>query len=932
MAVNMRTDIAALVGLLLLAGSPGPATVAGSDGPAGAPPTRGSAATWLKLQRLCTTASVLHSTAHPDDEQGGLLAWLAHGHGVRTGLLTLNRGEAGDNALGAALFDALGLLRTEELHAAGAFYGLDAQYYTLAADYGFSKRLDEALEQWDRDAVLRDMVRAIRTMRPLVVISRWQGNARDGHGQHQAAGALTPEAVRAAGDPARYPELAREGLRPWRVRKLFMGGVRAEEPWTVRIDTGEYSAALGDTYQNIGRRGLSYQRSQNGGRFVRGSGPAFLHYRTVRLEDGAESTSAESSGRSFFEGIDTSLLGIYAMLGAEAPPGGLDRLKAIASAISDARSAFGPADPAALAPHLARALRLTRQARDAERDEDVRFLLAVKERELVDTMNAAIGIELEALAVPPDAREASGPAAMFAPPPTLGPLTPGQACQVRATLSAARQIEVRSIVLESPRAGRDLTIETTRAAEAGLKPGLSGNGPETGRTNGGAGLPAAAEASAGHHSLGRRWQPGPRAQQPVTHTWRVIVKPDAEPTRPYFERSSIADSHYTARDPALVGRPSAPPLLTAVARYAIDGTEVPVTAPVVRRESNLPYGERRELEVLPAVTLSAAPRTLIVRPKDQAVRDVYVDVTNEGAATSADVSVAAPAGWTIAPPVATVSLNQAEHRRITFSVQPPLDAPAATLTAQARVGDRTYTSGYEIVRARDLPLRYLTRDAHVRVQPVDVSFAPGLRVGYVMGVGDEVPAAIDQLGATVTLLGPDDLATGDLGRFDTIVTGTRAYAVRADLRTHNQRLLEYVKHGGNLVVLYNTPELVPGEHAPFPAELPADSEEICEERAPVEILAPEDPLMTTPNRITAADFDGWIEQRGSKFFSTWDQAYTPLLSSHDRDQPPQRGGMLHARYGKGHYTYMAYALHRQLPGGVPGAYRLLANLLSVGRR
>jgi hypothetical protein len=197
-----------------------------------------------------------------------------------------------------------------------------------------------------------------------------------------------------------------------------------------------------------------------------------------------------------------------------------------------------------------------------------------------------------------------------------------------------------------------------------------------------------------------------------------------------------------------------------------------------------------------------------------------------------------------------------------------------------------------------------------------------------MGVGDEVPAAIAQLGLEVQLLGEADLASGDLSGFDTIVTGTRAYAVRSDLRTHNARLLDYAKAGGNLVVLYNTPEFTPETQAPFPASLPQDAEEVSEERAPVEILAPDHPLLSSPNRIGPADFDGWIEQRGSKFFATWDSRYTPLLSTHDRGQPPQHGGMLHAQYGRGHYTYMAYALHRQLPAGVPGAYRVLANLIS----
>ena len=211
-----------------------------------------------------------------------------------------------------------------------------------------------------------------------------------------------------------------------------------------------------------------------------------------------------------------------------------------------------------------------------------------------------------------------------------------------------------------------------------------------------------------------------------------------------------------------------------------------------------------------------------------------------------------------------------------------------------------------------------------------MKIAPNLTVGYVMGVGDELPAALAQLGAKVQLLDAAALAQAPLDRFNAIVLGTRAYAVRADLRANNARLLEYAKNGGNLIVLYNTQELDPATQAPFPGKLPSSAEEVSEEDAAVTILAPDHPVFTTPNRITAADFDGWVEQRGSKFWTEWDAAYTPLLECHDRGQAPQRGGWLHARYGKGHYSYVAYAFHRQLPFGVPGAYRLMANLLSLG--
>jgi hypothetical protein len=205
----------------------------------------------------------------------------------------------------------------------------------------------------------------------------------------------------------------------------------------------------------------------------------------------------------------------------------------------------------------------------------------------------------------------------------------------------------------------------------------------------------------------------------------------------------------------------------------------------------------------------------------------------------------------------------------------------------------------------------------------------GLEVGYVMGIGDEVPAALAQLGANVRLLGERELTGGPLSQFDAIVTGTRAYAVRQDLATANRRLLDYVRDGGNLIVLYNTQELDPKLYAPYPGELTRSAEEVSEESSPVEILAPAAPVLNTPNRITKADFENWVEQRGSKFWSAWDSRYTPIIATWDRGQPPQKGGWLHARFGKGNYTYFAYALHRQLPYGVPGAYRILANLLSL---
>src|SRR5688500_16262423 len=241
----------------------------------------GVAAAWHRPLKLRTTASVMHTTAHPDDEHGGVLAVLSRGLGARVSLLTLTRGESGDNAIGPELFDALGLIRTEELLIADRYYGVDRQYFGTLADYGFSKRLDEAIEKWGREQVLRDAIGVIRTERPLVIVSRFQGNQRDGHGNHSAAGLVTREAFRLAADPSVFPDQLARGLRPWQPLKLYMGGVRENEDWTLRVDAGAYDPVLGDSYQSFARRGLSFQRSQNGGRFNAQPGPSVSYYQRL---------------------------------------------------------------------------------------------------------------------------------------------------------------------------------------------------------------------------------------------------------------------------------------------------------------------------------------------------------------------------------------------------------------------------------------------------------------------------------------------------------------------------------------------------------------------------------------------------------------------------------------------------------------------------
>ena len=525
-------------------------------------------------------------------------------------------------------------------------------------------------------------------------------------------------------------------------------------------------------------------------------------------------------------------------------------------------------------------------------------MLALKERQFEDAINAALGIDFSAVAQPAGTPKPTGPAAAFAAPPTMDSVVRGQTFDVNLRFTNHGSSPVNLIRYEIP--------EPSSAVVGGVAAGVTPS--EVARD----------------HTFSR--------------TISIAVPADAPFTRPYFSRDSLMENRYTVGNAKSIGQPASKPPFVATAHYSVNWVALQKTVPVMRREAQLPYGyAMRELAVVPALALSVSPRQAIV-PQSGADRRVHVqvEVTNNAASGSTgQVALQLPDGWTSDPKSVPFAFTRAgEKSRYQFTVAVPAIASREyAVQAVATANGHDFAEGYDVIEHRDLETRYLYHDAVSRVRGVDVKIAPDLKVGYVMGVGDDVPAGIAQLGAQVRLLEAHDLATSDLSQFDAVMTGTRAYAVRDDLRTYNRRLLDYVRGGGNLIVLYNTPaEFDPHTFAPYPADLPRNAEEVSEEDSPVAILTPARPEFTRPNTITKADFEGWVEQRGSKFFSTWDQAYTPMIETHDQGQAPQKGGWLTATYGKGHYTYFAYAFHRQLPYGVPGAYRLLANLLSLGRQ
>jgi LmbE family N-acetylglucosaminyl deacetylase len=889
---------------------------------------QGAAGLGLALRRLQTTASVLHVGAHPDDEDSALIARLARTDGARVAYLSLNRGEGGQNRIGAELFDALGVIRTEELLQARRLDG-GQQFFARTFDFGFTKTLREAQTRWDERAVLADMVRVIRTFRPLVVVSRWRGTTADGHGQHQFSGYLAPRAFRAAGDPAQFPEQIGEGLRPWQAKKFYVSanpnaagannagdavaGVVRVDASVVRVETGDYDPLLGRSAYELAMEGRSQHKSQ-GETALELRGAQASGARLVETAPGVPHSGAPE--RTLFDGIDTSLRGIARAAGLQDET--LDRdLQAIQGDAATALEKFNALDPRTVLSALVAGLSHARAARrdlGRARDEAARaeadFLLAQKEREFTEALRLAVGARVDALA---DAET----------------VAPGDSVNVtvRAYVPAELKGRVKTLGL---RTTQKWSIEAADAPKG-----------------------AAGQQSSRERATGEAY-------------FRVTVPQAAPPTQPYWlARERKGDMYeWDKDDPQTL--PFAPPPLVGDVEIEVGGESIWIAQPVEYRYLDGVRGEvRREINVVPELDVRIAPALEIVPLGTSSLpQPLTIQLTNNmqqggGAARHlgelSSVLLTPLGGWL---PTRTVFKDvglkeRGEHTTFQFTPRssprallPVLKpgayqmlAEAVTLGAPAAEDSppprQSFTQQQRVIGYPHIQSHRVYTTAAATVRVLDLKVAP-VSVGYVMGSGDEVPAAIERMGLKVTMLGEDDLATGTLSRFDTIVVGVRASQSRPDFVANHKRLIEFVERGGALIVQYQRPDYAAQKLPPFPATMEARDAQggqqiarVVDETAPVRVLVPAHPVFNFPNRITEDDWRGWVQERNLYNFITEDARYTPLLESHDAGEPENSGGMVYARLGRGSYVYTSYAFFRQLPAGVPGAYRLFANLLSL---
>ena len=877
------------------------------------------------LAALRTRASILMVAAHPDDEDGGLLAYQTRGLGARGELLTLTRGEGGQNAMSVDLYDALGLVRTEELLTSDRYYGVD-QYWGREIDYGFSKTREEALEKWGYDRVLSDVVRVVRMTRPLVIVSVFAGAPTDGHGNHQVSGQMAQEAFLAAGDPNRFPEQIREGLRPWQPLKVYCR-VPFFEPtkehkiydyatdkyvpvrffdyvnktWMTETPEPNYGAAEGTlypvaglTFLQIGREGWGYQKSQNGGGTI--PQPSFT---TISYHRYGSRVLSRDKEDSLYDGIDVSVSGIASL--AKGDVGFLNRgLQHLSQIADEACSGYKPDVPANIAPLLVSGLEATRSLlREVSASNlaepgksDVAFELEQKEDQFETALLLALGVSFNAVVVPE--HEATGPFARFGGAQTTWMIAiPGQSLPVQAHLlnQGSEALNIESIGVNATD-GKDWSIHPERSPIPTLPP---------------------------HNDMRLKFA--------------IKAPQDATLTRPYFTRPDQTQPYYDLVDERYRNLSFAPYPLFATVRMTYRGTELHIEKVVQTNQRVEGIGIIENPMVIgPAISVSVSPSAGAVPLTTTSFEFSCTVHSNVKGPAQGTLRLRLPQGWNSTPnevPFSTTRDDESET--LNFHVAPHrIRAESYEIKVVAQYAGKNYEEGYRLVGYSGLRPYPFYRVAAYKAVGVDVKTAPHLHIAFFPGTGDDVPRALEDLGLHTQILSGSDLEAGNLSNYDAIILGTRAYAVRPELRAANNRLLDYVRNGGALIVQYNLQNF-DSNYGPYPFALGSNPQKVVDEKSEVKLLDPANPVLTWPNKITAADFQSWEEERGHGFMQKWDPHYKALLETHDPEQDPQSGGLLVARYGRGFYVYDAFALYRQLPSGVPGAYRILGNLVSIAK-
>ncbi len=761
------------------------------------------------------TTRILYITAHPDDESGAVLTYLARGLHADVMLLSLTRGEGGQNALGPEQAPQLGMIRTQELLAATRGYGVKL-VFTRAKDFGFSKTPQETEKVWG-DQVLADMVYWIRDFRPNIIINNW-GGVHGGHGHHQAAGLLTPQAVQLAGDES-YKKAGCDDCAPWVTPQILDLERGSEHPKGSVLPLDEISPLYGRTWRQMGIDAFANHRTQG----ITGFLASTFLFRPIALvsEDGkpfytkslAVGISERFKGCTPIEIADRDLESARTAVLQLGWKSAGEKVSHAAALLADAPKKCGP----------------TPFSQKEEAWEQLLDRNATMTK--IGTAAALVaGLDITAIADRND-------------------LTTGEEFHIvaHARCRAEADCKIGDARLVS------INGFTQTKKEGDLEKGL---------------------------------------------TYTIQVDKNAQPVTDVIG-GTPAEEH----EPPPVGPQFA--YSQVWVNFKLAGREYTTQQRVKFFDANSTHADLVALRIVPPYTLAVEPKQSVEKlPEGKREFEVLLRV-HSYSTKAADMSVGldAPAGWKTSGTV-DVKFDGAGDRYAKLKLTPPANLPEgnASITAYVKRGEEKFSASIEPLPS--MPTLLWQEPAQCIVRAFEINVPKNLRVGYITAESEPVPSALKMVGIQVDLLDPAALAFGDLAKYDAIVVGVRAYELRSDLPGANQRLLEYVSNGGTLVVQYQRDFAWNEKNfAPYFARIGSSQPgeplpRITDETAAVTFLKPEDPLLNTPNKITAKDFDGWVQERGLYYWTEFDAKYTPLLTMNDPGEKDLHGGLVYGKVGK----------------------------------
>jgi LmbE family N-acetylglucosaminyl deacetylase len=795
---------------------------------------------YQQIKSLNFLGNVLYIAAHPDDENTSLITYFSKERYAKTTYLSLTRGDGGQNLIGSELGEKLGMIRTQELLKARTIDG-GQQWFTRAIDFGYSKTPEETLNIWDKEEILSDVVWAIRTHRPDIIINRFNHRTSGGtHGHHTSSAILSTEAFDLAGQSNKFTSQLKL-VEPWAPKRAFFNTSwwfygsqeafdKSDKTNFIELEINTFYPLEGLSNNEISALSRSQHKSQGFGNT--GSRGDKMEY--IELIKGEK-----IRGNDPFHGIDTSWNRI--------PQG-----KAIGDILYKVEEDFDFKQPWKVIPQLLEAEQLILSIEDE-------FWRSQKSKSIQSIIQACLGLFVEVQSV-------------------------------KAYVNPGDDIQIEIEIINRSPIGIQLKSVSHRGKPVNVEQTMLENNND------------------------------------IRFSTVFNIGSEENYTTPYWLKKKAELGIYKVEDRSLIGLPESPKPIQFTFNFDIEGKSFTLRKPLIYKYNDLVKGEVYEnFEILPEASLNFDKSVYVFKNSETKIVQVNVKAFKETVVGQLKLNL--PKDWKISPNYHEVSLNtKGESKGFSFEITPS-STSEAIISPELKLSKTTLNKSVTTIEYDHIGIHNLIEDASAKLVSLDIKLSQK-RIAYISGAGSSVASNLKDLGFYVKEFSPNDLTQEKLKDFDVVIMGIRAYNIHESLAYKQSFLFEFVQNGGTIIVQYNTNRgLKTDEIAPFPMQMSRDR--VTEEEAEVRFLNPKHRVLNIPNKIDKSDFEGWVQERGLYFPDQWSEKLTPILSMNDKNETPKNGSILVGKYGKGHYIYTGLSFFRELPAGVPGAYKLLSNLISI---